>query len=62
MRKANVRNTGGKWFVDLLEIENDVFVTYHRAVAVENKQEGDVVAHHFLNEYSGFDPIGDWED
>ena len=61
MRKAKVRNTDNKWFVDLIEIENDN-VTYQNAVEVDSKEDGDVVAFHFLGEYSGFDPIGDWED
>jgi len=47
--------------VSFVEYQNDAIV-YHKDVKFETREKAEIARKHFLGEYSGFDPIGDWED
>lgn len=49
-------NTGS-----FVEYENDAIV-YSKDVKFDSREQAEEARKHFLGEYSGFDPIGDWED
>ena len=61
-RKADIfQNNNGGWVVYMTEIENGQIV-FDKAVTFETEDKANIAKKHFLGEYSGFDPIGDWED
>jgi hypothetical protein len=51
----------GAFFVCMTETENDQIV-FSKVVKFETREKAEIAKKHFLGEYSGFDPIGDWED
>lgn len=61
MRSAEIRSLNDKWFVDMLEIEDERVIYQHtaefpsEAAAIEARL-------HFITEYSGFDTIGVWDE
>jgi len=61
-RNADVFETAsGLFFVCMTQIENDQIV-FSKVVEFETKEKAEIAKKHFLGEYSGFDPIGNWKD